>query len=270
MPTSLRGKHVLVVDDDPDIVDLIKFVVLQAGATVRTATGATEALNLLVESEWVPDVVLLDIGMPDMNGYELLLAIRRQDGIQSVPAVASPDSATTSTRIAPSTWGFRYTSRSHSSRTCWSISSGGSPKRGLPPSVDPWPGRFVPLDPLSQEGGRGFVSHPTGITPLGHVHEVSWGWPCRSMVQGTSFRGTPASDGQATMKPQAAVMRPHDGGMPRDQRIHEPSWLQESTFMATAPSLRVVPFRRSCRRPHSVGALAHPHDRREWQQGSRS
>jgi CheY-like chemotaxis protein len=175
MPTSLRGKHVLVVDDDPDIVDLIKFVVLQAGATVRTATGATEALNLLVESEWVPDVVLLDIGMPDMNGYELLLAIRRQDGIQSVPAVASPDSATTSTRIAPSTWGFRYTSRSHSSRTCWSISSGGSPKRGLPPSVDPWPGRFVPLDPLSQEGGRGFVSHPTGITPLGHVHEVSWG-----------------------------------------------------------------------------------------------
>lgn len=88
MPTSLRGKHVLVVDDDPDIVDLIKFVVLQAGATVRTATGATEALNLLVESEWVPDVVLLDIGMPDMNGYELLLAIRRQDGIQSVPAVA--------------------------------------------------------------------------------------------------------------------------------------------------------------------------------------
>jgi CheY-like chemotaxis protein len=88
MVTSLRGKHVLVVDDEPDIVDLIKFVVVQAGATVRTASGAAEALNLLVESEWTPDVVLLDIGMPEMNGYDLLLAIRRQDGLQSVPAVA--------------------------------------------------------------------------------------------------------------------------------------------------------------------------------------
>jgi CheY-like chemotaxis protein len=88
MPTSLRGKHVLVVDDEPDVVDLIEFVVVQAGATVRTARGAAEALNLLAESEWVPDVVLLDIGMPGMNGYDLLLAIRQQDGLESVPAVA--------------------------------------------------------------------------------------------------------------------------------------------------------------------------------------
>jgi CheY-like chemotaxis protein len=88
MPTSLRGKHVLVVDDEPDIVDLIECVVVQAGATVRTARGATEALNLLAESEWVPDVILLDIGMPGMNGYDLLLAIRQQDGLESVPAVA--------------------------------------------------------------------------------------------------------------------------------------------------------------------------------------
>jgi CheY-like chemotaxis protein len=88
MPVLLRGKHVLVVDDEPDVVDLIEFVVVQAGATVRTARGAHEALSLLAESAWVPDVLLLDIGMPDMNGYDLLLAIRRQDGLENVPAVA--------------------------------------------------------------------------------------------------------------------------------------------------------------------------------------
>src|ERR1019366_828705 len=42
----------------------------------------------------------------------------------------------------------------------------------------------------------------------------------------------------------------------------------ESRFMAVAPYLMAVPFRDTCQRPHLVGALARPHDRREWHEGS--
>ena len=62
------------------------FVISAEGATVRMASSGREALDLL--REWKPDVVLLDIEMPVVNGYQLLSAIRRHPGLHDVPAVA--------------------------------------------------------------------------------------------------------------------------------------------------------------------------------------
>jgi two-component system CheB/CheR fusion protein len=84
----LRGAQVLVVDDERDIVDLIAYAIADAGATVRTATSAVDALKLLAGSGWTPDVLLLDIGMANMDGYDLLLAIRHHEGLKNVPAIA--------------------------------------------------------------------------------------------------------------------------------------------------------------------------------------
>jgi CheY-like chemotaxis protein len=86
MTEKLDGTAVLVADDDPDNLELLGFVISAEGATVRTAGSAREALDLL--REWKPDVVLLDIEMPVVNGYELLSAIRRHTGLHDVPAVA--------------------------------------------------------------------------------------------------------------------------------------------------------------------------------------
>ena len=82
----LEGVSVLAADDDPDSLELVADVMSDEGATVRTAQGAREALGIL--HEWKPDVLLLDISMPYMDGYELLSAIRSLTDSDNVPAVA--------------------------------------------------------------------------------------------------------------------------------------------------------------------------------------
>ncbi|MBK1986325.1 PAS domain S-box protein [Sphaerospermopsis aphanizomenoides BCCUSP55] len=71
---NLNGIKVLVVDDDADLLDFVKFVLELYGATVTTATSALAALQMWVRSKF--DVLVIDIGMPDMDGYELLRKIR--------------------------------------------------------------------------------------------------------------------------------------------------------------------------------------------------
>jgi CheY-like chemotaxis protein len=83
---ALEGIAVLAVDDDRDGLELLAHVIEQVGGDVRMAKNAREALALLLT--WTPDVLLLDISMPDMDGYELLRTIRGVHRLQEVPAVA--------------------------------------------------------------------------------------------------------------------------------------------------------------------------------------
>jgi len=71
---SLSGVHILVVDDEPDARELIKRVLEDRSATVTTAASGDEALVLLQTSQ--PDVLVSDIGMPGMDGYQLMRRIR--------------------------------------------------------------------------------------------------------------------------------------------------------------------------------------------------
>jgi signal transduction histidine kinase/ActR/RegA family two-component response regulator len=71
---ALNGIQVLVVDDEPDSREFVTFVLEQAGAKVITATTAEEALTTLIRSQ--PNVLLSDIGMPDMDGYMLMQRVR--------------------------------------------------------------------------------------------------------------------------------------------------------------------------------------------------
>jgi CheY-like chemotaxis protein len=67
-------RHVLVVDDNPDITEMIAAVLRLSGYDVSTALSAPEALRAAHEKRF--DVVISDIGMPEMNGYELARALR--------------------------------------------------------------------------------------------------------------------------------------------------------------------------------------------------
>jgi signal transduction histidine kinase/CheY-like chemotaxis protein len=71
---DLAGVAVLVVDDDADARELVKRVLCQYHAQVTTAASAREALDLL--SGWRPDVLVSDIAMPGMDGYELMQRVR--------------------------------------------------------------------------------------------------------------------------------------------------------------------------------------------------
>lgn len=85
---ALSGMRILVVDDEPDMRDLISFLLKQAGANVVTVAIAQEALTAL--SEFLPNVLLSDIGMPEMDGYMLLRQVRLLPSEQGgkVPAIA--------------------------------------------------------------------------------------------------------------------------------------------------------------------------------------
>ena len=80
MPTEI-----LIVDDEPNIVLSLEYLMQQAGHTVRTARDGEAALAALQES--VPDLVLLDVMMPKKDGYEVLQAIRTQPEWKRVKVV---------------------------------------------------------------------------------------------------------------------------------------------------------------------------------------
>lgn len=71
---SLSGLRILVVDDDADSRDIIAIILSQAKAEVRSVEGAVQALHLM--DEWKPDVLLSDIAMPQIDGYELIRRVR--------------------------------------------------------------------------------------------------------------------------------------------------------------------------------------------------
>ncbi len=87
-PLSLAGAKVLVVDDDQDARELIQRVLSECGAATRTASGALEALAEIERER--PDVLVSDIGMPELDGYELLRRVRRgqASGDGRIPAIA--------------------------------------------------------------------------------------------------------------------------------------------------------------------------------------
>ena len=83
-----RGvRTVLVVDDDPEALRLLKKMVRSASRRyqVRTARNGAEALQLMQSQR--PDLVLLDLMMPDLDGYELLARMRAAEELRSIPVV---------------------------------------------------------------------------------------------------------------------------------------------------------------------------------------
>jgi signal transduction histidine kinase/CheY-like chemotaxis protein len=83
---DLSGVRVLVIDDAPDTLDVLEQILTYSGAVTMTAPGAAAALDLL-ERE-LPDVIVSDVGMPDVDGFELMRRIRRRAATAEIPAIA--------------------------------------------------------------------------------------------------------------------------------------------------------------------------------------
>ena len=82
---SRRGT-VLVVDDVPDVTEMIELLLKHAGYDVATAGSAKAALQMARKQNF--DLVISDIGMPEMNGYELASALRDLAAYNSTPLIA--------------------------------------------------------------------------------------------------------------------------------------------------------------------------------------
>ncbi|MET4000483.1 response regulator [Marinobacterium sp. MBR-109] len=77
--------RVLVVDDEPNILLSLEFLMQQAGFEVSTAEDAEQAQVLI--SQQVPDLILLDISLPGMSGFDLLEQLRADDATRQLPVV---------------------------------------------------------------------------------------------------------------------------------------------------------------------------------------
>ena len=78
-------QRILIVDDQTDILEMTALVLSGAGYQVSTATSGIEALDHLALHAC--DLVLLDINMPVMDGWETLRLIRADDGLEHLPVV---------------------------------------------------------------------------------------------------------------------------------------------------------------------------------------
>ncbi len=76
--TGLGAGHVLVVEDDLDLLGLVEMVLQEAGHRVRTATDGLRALERVAEE--MPRLILLDMRMPVMNGWEFAREFRSRYG----------------------------------------------------------------------------------------------------------------------------------------------------------------------------------------------
>ncbi|HEU4873878.1 MAG TPA: ATP-binding protein [Pyrinomonadaceae bacterium] len=83
---TLQGMEVLVVDDSEDTTEMVRHLLEIGGASVWAATSGAEALRFARERDF--DVVLSDISMPEMDGFEFLSRLRDLPGKQDLPAVA--------------------------------------------------------------------------------------------------------------------------------------------------------------------------------------
>jgi len=76
---------IMVVDDDPDQVDLLRIRLEQRGFNVMCVYSGSQALAGLEKQK--PDLILLDIGMPEMNGFEVLRRLKAAPETSSIPVI---------------------------------------------------------------------------------------------------------------------------------------------------------------------------------------
>jgi CheY-like chemotaxis protein len=99
---SVRTGHVLVVDDDPMTLALVREALEAGGHTVETAESGRDALHSLGRN--LPDLVIADVAMPAVDGFELLTQLRSQPSTQALPVMfltsrVGPDDAVHALRL---------------------------------------------------------------------------------------------------------------------------------------------------------------------------
>ncbi len=82
-----KALNVMIVDDSPSVRHLTSNIIKNAGWTPIIAKDGLEALEILQEIIILPDIILSDVEMPRMNGYDLLASMKQQENLKTIPVV---------------------------------------------------------------------------------------------------------------------------------------------------------------------------------------
>jgi two-component system response regulator VicR len=80
-----ENKRVVCIEDEPEMIDLVRLILGRKGFEVIGANGGIEGLEVVREEE--PDLVLLDLMMPDMDGWEVYQQIKADAKLRNIPVV---------------------------------------------------------------------------------------------------------------------------------------------------------------------------------------
>ena len=84
--TTTEPKKIIIVEDEPDTAEMFAEMMRLSGYHVLKSYGGTPAIALI--SQEIPDVVVLDVMMPDLSGLEVLRHLRRDPRLEKIPVIA--------------------------------------------------------------------------------------------------------------------------------------------------------------------------------------
>ena len=84
-PISVNGKLVVCIEDEQEMIDLVQLILGRRGFTVEGANGGLEGLEKVQKRK--PDLVLLDLMMPDMDGWEVYQRMKSDEELRDIPVI---------------------------------------------------------------------------------------------------------------------------------------------------------------------------------------
>ena len=79
------GKHVLLIEDEPNIIEAISFILRQDGWKVTSHSNGAGASEAIAQSD--PDLLILDVMLPGRSGFEILQDVRAEAGTRDLPVL---------------------------------------------------------------------------------------------------------------------------------------------------------------------------------------
>ena len=83
--TEKSSKMILCIEDEQEMIDLIRLILSRRGFEIRGANGGKEGLEIIRNEH--PDLVLLDLMMPEMDGWEVYQQMKADEAIKNIPVI---------------------------------------------------------------------------------------------------------------------------------------------------------------------------------------
>ncbi len=80
-----KEKKVVYIEDEPEMIDLVTLILSRKGFTVKGANGGREGLDLIKKE--LPDLVLLDLMMPDVDGWDVFQQMKAETKTRKIPVI---------------------------------------------------------------------------------------------------------------------------------------------------------------------------------------